>query len=355
MIPIILHSCKSSGELDRINMGLFSMQKEYFMMKRQIKFSNFSWMGLLLGIIVGLGNMVVAMDNQEEKYLMVLLHDIDKDLEQTNELATKITHMYNEENSGQNLLDKVDFFCPTAPNKHWFEVPPVSAASSMIAAALKAAFWGSSMTDKFVNMNDNIKTLNQQVLHELQNRNLSNKKLIVWGVSQGGFMGLIYGLGLKDAALAVMGSGCLYIPCDVNSFPHHVKVTNGDKDKNIQKGLSQSLGMLQSRLGKAPKNAKTDLQIVNFPNDDHKISDDQLQAIVKSLSDLINNPLPHLSKAMPNPYADTTGEESTSSEDDVTVGQEPTAEEQEAFVKHLFKSWYPHLFDDDLHEGNESS
>lgn len=239
-----------------------------------------------LTIAVGLnsGTSTWAMDPapQQKEYLVVLLHGLNGTGDQMNGFLPLLHQKYQTlyPNFDVNaLIQKFDFFIPTAHNSQWFTIPGFDKISDF----MNPINYIQGYTDKIEGFRQSLIRLNYEIDEKLKALNLGRDRLILGGLSQGGITASTLACESHQPVLASISAIGMWIPSSVNSYPKHMLFTHGAQDTVIPGLLSSLTGnLLKTHIA-----GYSNLQIQTFPEDAHGVSDAQITTIVKFLHENI--------------------------------------------------------------------
>ena len=287
---------------------------------------------------------LASIEAPQKEFLVVMLHGIGGDKESIESLMPMLYQAYQSihpDAQVSSLTDRLEIYSPTAKGGQWFKIPDASEYPGLM---FKALYMKQSITDKLQGFRESLNALNQEIDARLNTLNLGRDRLIITGLSQGAMAAMTLGLESPKPVKAIVGAIGMWMPCDINSCPTHMLLTNAGKDELIpSKASSKSGDLLVERLTKI-KGKKTNLQIQGFPNDTHAVSDAQAVSILRFLDETVFE-----AKHAPYKYGNP-GEVSEESEEDANNSQPSGPDfadlaetEQKAFVEAITRDWAPVL------------
>lgn len=290
---------------------------------------------------------LASAEASQKEYLIVMLHGIGGNDESISALMPKLSQAYQMIHPGRDistLTNRLELYIPTAKNNQWFKVPDASEYPGLMFTAL---YRKQSITDKLQGFRESLTLLNQEIDDRLNKLNLGRDRLIISGLSQGAMAAMTLGLESKQPVKAIVGAIGMWMPCNINSTPYHMILTNAGKDELVPStASSKAEELLKERLGKF-KGAKTNLQILNFPEDSHEVSSTQAISILQFLDETVFEAKPL--KFSHNGDTGDSGDKSSGSEEeneDLNASEtsgpdysELPESEQSAFTAALLQQW----------------
>lgn len=283
----------------------------------------------------------------QKEYLVVMLHGIGGDKESISSLMPKLNEAYQSLHPDKDistLTDRLEFYMPTAKNSQWFKLPDPSEYPGIMFSALVLK---QSITHKLQGFRESLIVLNNDIDNHLNKLNLGRDRLIIGGLSQGAMAAMTFGLESKQPVKAIISAIGMWMPCDINSSPLNMLLTDAGKDELVPcTASSKAEDLLKERLAKF-KGAKTNLQILNFPEDSHEVSSAQAISILKFLDETVFEVKPR--KFSHNGDIGDNGDKSSGSEEknkDANISETSSPDfselpesEQSAFTTALIQQW----------------